>query len=283
MGANVVVGVDASEASQGALDWAADAAMARRCVLEVVHAVRQPAWGFDLDLDHVLEQQGKNLLEASAERAERALPGLRVRTVLSTDTPTGALLARAHDAALLVVGSRGPDVLGGGPAGSAGYRLAASARCPVALVPARRGSTARTVVVGVDGSPDGRAALAVAVAEAELAGARVEVVRGWDAPELHESAGHVRHGLADALREQEATALRELLAPVRARHPDVPIVQRVVRGRPARALLDAARDAELLVVGAHGASGGDPSVLGAVSHAVVLHATCPVVVARDRH
>ncbi|WP_182113791.1 universal stress protein [Actinotalea sp. JY-7876] len=271
MAATVVVGVDGTANGEEALAWAADAAATRGALLEVVHAVGQPAWGFDVDLDHAIEQQGKNLVEACADRAEQLVPGLRVRSVLVTDPPRRALLERSRDAALLVVPA------GEGAGAWLAYRLAASARCPVALVPARRPSGVRSVVVGVDGSPDGRAALAFALAEAVRSGARLEVLRAWDAPTVPPAAILPTHGLADALRESEVVALREMLAPFEG--AGVPLSRRLVRGRPARALLEAARDAQLLVVGAHGDEGLDGAALGSVSHEVVLHAPCPVVVA----
>lgn len=275
MTATVVVGVDGTcraGAVEEVLAWAADAASARGAVLEVVHAVAQAGWGFDVDVDHALEQRGKNALEAWAEHAERLVPGLRVRAVLATEPSRRALIERSRDASLLVVPARDGD----GGADALAYLLAASARCPVALVPPRRAPASRTVVVGIDGSPDGRAALSVALAEAARTGARVEVVRAWDAPSIPPTATVPTHGLADTLREAEASALREMLAPFAA--AETPVTRRLVRGRPARALLDAARDAQLLVVGAHGGDIVD-GALGSVSHEVVLQATCPVLVA----
>jgi nucleotide-binding universal stress UspA family protein len=63
------------------------------------------------------------------------------------------------------------------------------------------------------------------------------------------------------------------------------VQQTVVEDRhPAEVLVRLSVDAELLVVGSRGRGGFSELLLGSVSHAVVLHAVCPVVVvpsARD--
>ncbi|HEY6016712.1 MAG TPA: universal stress protein, partial [Gaiellaceae bacterium] len=58
----------------------------------------------------------------------------------------------------------------------------------------------------------------------------------------------------------------------------VQVVQEVVAGPPVRALLEAARDADLLVVGSRGRHGFPGLLLGSVSQQVANHAACPVVI-----
>jgi nucleotide-binding universal stress UspA family protein len=64
----------------------------------------------------------------------------------------------------------------------------------------------------------------------------------------------------------------------KAAEPDLEILGGLVEDRPATALLSAARDAELLVVGSRGRGGFAGLLLGSVSAQCVHHAPCPMVV-----
>jgi len=162
------------------------------------------------------------------------------------------------------------------------------------------------IVVGVDDSAGARKALAFAVAEARLRGSPLRVVHvhkpqeeEWTEP-LYFASQHAVpsvptgmvgvSGAADlegVMRSQEelreaATARAEamvegLLDEVGAAGVDAqPTV--VQERHPGEVLVELSSDADLLVVGARGRGGFGGLVVGSVTHAVVLHATCPVVV-----
>lgn len=134
------------------------------------------------------------------------------------------------------------------------------------------------IVAGVDGSPSSRAALAWAVRQAELTGARVEAVISWQYPAGYGWPAPVLQSLDFA--GAAAQALAEAVTAVAAGHEGVEIAQRVVQDHPAAALLAAADGAELLVVGNRGHGGFAGTLLGSVSRHCVDHAHCPVVVVR---
>lgn len=138
------------------------------------------------------------------------------------------------------------------------------------------------LVVGVDGSAGSRDALRWAVDEARL---RDDVVRavlvfqyapvGW----AFAVEGIPAPALPYEEFEQEATkALATTVGEVAGDVDDVTIEQVVVEGPAAQSLIDAAQDAELLVIGSRGFGGFRGLLLGSVSQQCVHHATCPVVV-----
>lgn len=133
------------------------------------------------------------------------------------------------------------------------------------------------IVVGVDGSKTSHRALAWAVDQARATGATVQAVHAWTVPAL--GADPLAQALGDP-RSLEAQARRELRLVVDVadeRGLVSPIECTLVRGEPVRALLDAAKGADLLAVGSRGLGDGD-AALGSVSHGVIAGAPCPVVV-----
>ncbi|MFQ1002398.1 universal stress protein [Modestobacter sp. SSW1-42] len=137
--------------------------------------------------------------------------------------------------------------------------------------------TNRTIVVAVDGSPSSQRALRWAVAQGAATGGEVHAVTAWHLPEM-QGWGTVLDDVdwAENARAVLEQAVTEALPPAEAER-----VHRHVReGRAAVVLLDAAADADLLVVGSRGHGGFSGMLLGSVSQHLVAHAPCPVVVVR---
>ncbi|RCW46175.1 nucleotide-binding universal stress UspA family protein [Halopolyspora algeriensis] len=138
-------------------------------------------------------------------------------------------------------------------------------------------SNERTIVVGIDGSAPSTAALRWALGQAELTGAAVEAITAWEYPAFYSWEGG-----AVAPREfEEAAGIaaeNTVNTVLGERDFSVPVRTRVVQGNSAQVLLDAARDAELLVVGSRGHGGFVGALLGSVSQKCVHHAKCPVVI-----
>ncbi|MEU0130669.1 MULTISPECIES: universal stress protein [unclassified Streptomyces] len=137
------------------------------------------------------------------------------------------------------------------------------------------------IVVGVDGSDASIKALRWAVRQAELTGDTVEAVNSWEYPAT--SWASMTPGLPEDFDPQAVAtvALTEALEEALGAEGAAAVDKVVVIGNPAQSLLERARGANLLVVGARGYSGFKATLLGSVSLHVTQHATCPVTVVRD--
>jgi nucleotide-binding universal stress UspA family protein len=135
------------------------------------------------------------------------------------------------------------------------------------------------VVVGVDGSEHSRWALHWATYVGERTGRRVRAVQAWEYPAVSVVPGSEPPADLDEmdLRTAEALAavVREELAEM-----DGAVECSVLRGPAAGAILEAADDADLLVLGSRGRGGFRGLLLGSVSRQCVEHAGCPVLIAR---
>ena len=137
-------------------------------------------------------------------------------------------------------------------------------------------SDSARIVVGVDGSPSSVLALQWAAKVGAALGRELDAVTVWEYAAEHEKVSVVTD---DVGRDDAARRLETAVA--RAFGTDRPSGLRlVVRSghSPAKVLIDASRDAEMLVVGSRGHGGFAGLLLGSVSGACAEHASCPVVV-----
>ena len=152
-----------------------------------------------------------------------------------------------------------------------------------------------TIVVGVDGSEPSLAALRFAAAEARLRGASLTVVHAWIMPVfesvpdpfLVEYSGPIDadpEATINAMKGAAETVIDEAITELGDDLEGLEVERAVIEDRPERALVDAAQNAELLVVGSRGHGRLHDLVLGSVSHYCVQHAQCPVeVVPSEKH
>src|SRR3954468_15161797 len=138
------------------------------------------------------------------------------------------------------------------------------------------------IVVGVDGSQGSRAALEWAIREAQVHASSVHILVVWQYPHPT-SASAWGLGMDPSPDIQPAVAAASAEAASRlglkaSAQGDVVTTWEAIEGNPARALLAVSEDADLLVVGSRGHGAFVGALLGSVSHQVVAHARCPVVV-----
>ena len=139
----------------------------------------------------------------------------------------------------------------------------------------------KSIVVGVDGSPNSRAALNWAAAEAAEHGSELIVVNAWEHT-LLPPAGSVsvsEHYVPDP-SQRTADDLVRVIKEELGDDPPVTVQPRVKQGAAAKVLINESLEADLLVVGNRGHGGFAGLMLGSVSQHVAAYAKCPVAVIR---
>ena len=283
----VIVGVDGTEGSVEALRWAAHEAARRGWPLHVMTCAELPvaveagmvgAGGVTGSaMDSIVAEQ-----EAINQRAVNLARSFGLELEVSGETVLGApgyaLVSSSHDTDVVVVGAtshpgRLTDLLG-----SVATVVAHRAKGPVVVVHGveRRDYDLGRIVVGIDGSAGSEAALEWAIDEALRSGAELVLVHGWHYPypAARVGAREPRDDMRlDAMRTLEAGAQRcAELAPSIRTHSIIS------EDNPAKALIDAALDADLMVVGTRGRGGFAALLLGSVSRTVLQHSPVPVAV-----
>ncbi|MEU3937972.1 universal stress protein [Streptomyces sp. NPDC029044] len=286
----VLAGIDGSECAAAAAGWAAREAELRGVPLRLLHASPQlPGTTVPRPAVDRLRVVGGQLTQRAAEDLADRHPDLEVEGGQADEPPVDALLGAARDAGLLVVGTRGTGGFEGLAVGSVALRMAAAASCPVVLVPPRPGAYAdragaprRTprIVLGFDAHrPVGEAA-GFAFSAARARAARLRVVRAWGLPAESVSARTwaVTEEDRATWEDREVLELSDAVRPWQEKYPRVSATTDLMLLHPAEALLNASRNADLLVVGRRTQPAVAEGRLGPVAHAVLHHARCPVAV-----
>ncbi|MEU4822066.1 universal stress protein [Actinomadura citrea] len=279
----VLVGYDGSPVADEAIRWGVREALFRRLPLTVCHAwhwpypLRQP----DKDTLEVLRGAGAIVADEGVRKAHGLAESLDVRWRLERGWASAVLLEASREAALVVLGSRGHGGFEGLTVGSTAVQVASHADRPVVVVrpdlpPAPQGR--ERLVVGVDGSTGGESAIGFAFEEAALRGASVTAVCSWWDPAAFRGPDRVPFSDPQVIRREARARFEEDVAAWRSRYPRVPLETEFVVDTPRQALVGAARDAALLVMGVRGIGSGPQTLLGPVTQAALLEAPCPVAV-----
>lgn len=264
----VVVGVDDSPGSFLAVDHAAAAAARHDQGLHLLH-VRDPI----ADPPPLAPEAAADLVAELAVRVRARFPAVPVTTEHAAGGVAAVLVDRAAGAGLLVVGSRCHDGFARRLAWSVAEQVATFAPVPVMVVRTPRPPngadwTGNPVLVGVDGSPAGEAAVRFAVREAV---AREVLLVALHAPVRAPVTIGGRAGCGDPLWSG-------VLAAAEPAGSGLVVNRRRVAADPYTALMAASRHAGLVVVGARGRGGSAAPRLGSVSQSLIHHAHCPVTV-----
>ncbi|WP_329126978.1 universal stress protein [Streptomyces sp. NBC_01465] len=291
----VIVGVDGSAESLAAAGWAAREARLRQTTLQVVHAWSWQPHPGATEADRAVQRHWAGRILREAEDHLRARYPQVPLVSRQADRPALETLLRcADEAQVLVLGSLGLGGLSGFLMGSLALQVVARARCPVILVrageqetdehlPDPRGHSStstglRDVVLGLDLDQPCDEVIAFAYEAAALRGAPLRIVHVYRPPSPYAMAAGADLTSGYDLAAEREKALSAVVRQWQEKYPQLALSAQAVEGRVAYRLVHGAAQAGLLVVGRrHRAASVGPRI-GAVAHAALHHAKCPVAV-----
>lgn len=279
---SVLVGTDGSPAADIAVDWAADEAARRGVGIHVLYAfpwlTRARAWEFEPPQE--ITENGERVVAAARERIESRHAGIGVTTEVRIEDPAMSLVTSSAEASVTIVGAHGMGAGADTLLGSVSQKVAAHANSAVVVVRTDADFDAqRPVVVGMDPNEGAPEAMEYAFSEAQRRGSRLVVVQGsQDDAAFPDFPDAVISGHYDADASESAKLTSERLTEWHKQFPDVPVELRLVRERPVKALVRAAQDASIVVVGSRGRGGLVGLLLGSVSRGVLSGAPVVAVV-----
>ncbi|NBM18840.1 universal stress protein [Streptomyces sp. GC420] len=298
----VTVGLDGSPESHCAADWAAREAEARGLPLRLVHAWEVQHYTYAPMAGIYAVPAGEDpqrhwaerVLRETQARLKEGHPGLRITGDSVPDHPVLALTEAAREAEMLVLGSRGLGSVAGFLVGSVAAAVVARAERPVVLVragvsaedehlPDADGSPCltteyRDIVLGLDVREPADGVLEFAFETAARRGAPLRIVHGWSLPPYYAYGVAVDAGLTAELNTEEQRRLSEVLAPWREKFPTVEVTEQAVIGGAGSHLVDASREAGLVIVGRKARRAAVGAHIGPVTHALLHHSAAPVAV-----
>jgi nucleotide-binding universal stress UspA family protein len=284
----IVVGIDGSQMSERALDWAAEAARLEHRPLTLVHATGgvgalATVWPGSVAYDQVtvleaMRTDGQQLLDTAAERVATRFPEVVVLAELRSSDARQALLDASRDASMVVVGSRGRGPVRSLLLGSVSVALSKHAECPVVVVrPHNPGTIRRGVLVGADGTAASLPTLEFAYRQASIRGLPLTVIHCfWDA--VSATTGSRAVAGNEPRLEELRLVVAESVSGFAEKFPDVHVTVELARGLADDILGAASPGMDLIVVGRHHTNPLAAVVLGSVAPTVVEHAECVVAV-----
>jgi nucleotide-binding universal stress UspA family protein len=278
----ILVGIDGTPGSDDALAFAKRLAAATGAPLRLA-----TAFPYSDAHSRASNEAYRNALRDDAvamlDRAAAGVDGHVQTYVVADVSPAHALhrIAEETGAALIVVGSTHRGPVGRVLPGSTAERLLHGSSCPVAIVPRdyrEHDGAIRTIGVGYDGLDESEAALDSACELARRLGARLRVIRVFDATRDAAPALVPAIDYVSLQKEIEAMQREQLVRRVRELPDDAEADAVFVAGSPGPSLATEAADVDVLVMGSRGYGPLCAVLLGGVSHAVVREADRPVIV-----
>lgn len=270
MAEKYIIGVDGSQHSRAALDWGLARAAQSGASVELLHVADDSFLSESVAFLSEAQEASEKMLAAECRyAADSGFTG-----TISGTAVVGHPIAEVEEASkradLVILGAHTGNKFAGSFFGTRAVKIAAVAHCPVAVVPLEKdGAQKPGIVVGVDGSEASQRAVAFAAEEASFRAVPLIAVYAWMPP----LTPGLEYLWSDELVESQRVAAEEAIAigvaGLAERYPDLTVERRIMQAPPVAALLQAAEDADTIVLGSRGRGGIQRLLLGSVSHGVL--------------
>jgi nucleotide-binding universal stress UspA family protein len=289
----VLLATDGSKDAATATAFLRELPLPASSTLRIMTAVTFPTFTLDVppvrEFKHSALEAARGVVEEA--RASLAPRGFGIETDVAIGNPKEeiARIAREWGAELVVLGARGLSGIKRFLLGSVSLTVAHHLSCPVLIVKGRPRKV-EDVLVAMDGSEDSFQALRFLLSLPLARQTKLRLLSVVEPIRYPASApGALRGQLSRMLKELESERRGELEKVLeRAAAQLEGSITRVTRatptGDPADVIIAAAaaRDTDLVVVGARGLGGMTRLLLGSVSEKVLQHARCPVLIVKER-
>ena len=279
-GLPILVGVDGSKDSLAAVRFAAHEAQRVDARVHLVHVAPtyMPMAPMLPLLPADLAETGRAILRRAEEQAGALLPTAHVTSELLDGPRVPTLVRAAAESRMIVLGHERRTTVDRLLTGATVTGVAAGSTSPVVSVPTdwTAEDERRCVLVGVRTTDQADALLRLGFETAARRGARLLVVQAWELPHPYDSL--VGSSVEETAWDHEARcALEQIAAAAHETEDEVPVDVRVVHGQAARVLLDAAEEADVVILArrTHAFPGRH---LGGTARALLRESHRPVII-----
>lgn len=283
---SILVGIDGSERSQCALEWAAALAheeQAQLALLAIIDPGSDRLAGAD---SKILQTAVDNVLGTAQAQVAVNYPDIEVSVSVGKGDIVESLIAASEDHDIIVLGSHHNASVGEKIFGAKGLRVASSTSVATAVVPSgwkQEGSNAHGIVVGVGPDDTSNDAVVLGAALAEALGEPLELVSAWGIPTLIARSAEAMGGGLEPVGEQFQRKLDSFVEQIKQAHPSIEVTGKAVEGAsPTQVVLEHAHGKRMLLLGTHERSRVSRALFGSVTFGVLSRLEVPTIVVPEK-
>lgn len=283
---NILVGIDGSDRSQCALDWATALANktegAQITLLAVIDPGSARLAGSD---EKILQTAVDNVLGSAQECIAENYPALTVHTTVCRGDIVEALIAASEDHDIVVLGSHHNKTVGERVFGAKGLRVATGSKTATAVIPSdyTPDHSGRGIMVGVGPDDTSNDAVVTGVNMALAFNEPLELVSAWGVPTLLARSAEVMGGGLQPVGEMFQRKLDTLIAQIKEKYPELEVTGRSVEGSsPTQVIMECAKDKRMLLLGTHARSRVSRALFGSVTFGVLSRLEIPTIIVHEQ-